>query len=240
VPDTGLALPALAIAIVAMGLGSALQASVGMGFALLAAPILALIEPRFVPGPALLAGSALALVTAWRDRADLERRGLALSLAGYVVGTVAGAFALKGLAGPHLMKVFGVLVLVAVAISVCGLRIMPTPRAMLVGGTASGVMGTMASLSGPPIALVFQNAEPARARATLGAFFFVSYLISVTAIAAVGHFGRHELVLAAVLLPGVAIGLWLGRYLAGRVDARRLRVALLAISTLSAVSLLLR
>lgn len=44
-------------------------------------------------------------------------------------------------------------------------------------------------MEGPAIALVFQNAGPERARATLGAFFAVGYAASVAALAWTGVFG---------------------------------------------------
>jgi hypothetical protein len=50
-----------------MSIASSLQASVGFGLALLAVPLLALVDPRLVPGPMLLAGSLLALASAYRE-----------------------------------------------------------------------------------------------------------------------------------------------------------------------------
>lgn len=98
-------------------------------------------------------------------------------------------------------------------------------------------MGTMVGIHGPPIALVFQNAEPAQARAMLGAFFAVGYATSVIALFAVGLFGRQELTVGLLLLPGVGIG-YATAPLAGRfVDRRRLRIAILTISGASAIAL---
>src|SRR5207249_11915473 len=42
-----------------MAVGSAFQAAVGLGLALLVVPFLALIDTRFIPGPMLFAGIAL-------------------------------------------------------------------------------------------------------------------------------------------------------------------------------------
>ena len=64
----GLTLPTILIAAGAMTVGCAFQAAVGLGFALVAAPILALVDPQFLPGPLLLAGAALALATASAGR----------------------------------------------------------------------------------------------------------------------------------------------------------------------------
>jgi uncharacterized protein len=125
-------------------------------------------------------------------------------------------------------------------LSVAGL---PVPRgrlALLVGGAASGVLGTMSGVHGPPIALLLQHQPPDRLRATLCAFFAVGGLISVLALAAAGLLGLGGIGLALELLPGVALGFTAAPFFARRVDRRRARAAVLTISTLAALALLLQ
>jgi uncharacterized protein len=229
-----------AVAIAVMAIGSALQASVGIGLALFVVPILALIDRSFIPGPMLLAGVVLALLTAYRERTAIERPALLSALKGLAVGTVIGALALRFASGAHLDKMFGGLVLLAVLISVSGYKFGMTPRSLMLAGGASGIMGAAVGIHGPPISLVFQNTEPRVARAMLGAFFSVAYLGAVVTLAAVGVFGVAQLVRAALLLPGVAIGLALAPLLAPFIDAKRLRIAILAVAVLSAIALLMR
>ena len=66
-----------------------------------------------------------------------------------------------------LTKLFALLILVAVLVSLIGTGVRVSRGALLAVGGAAGVMGTMVGIHGPPIALVFQNAEPAQARAML-------------------------------------------------------------------------
>ena len=223
-----------------MALGCALQASIGMGLALFAVPFLLFLDPRLVPGPMLLAGSVLALASALRERHALRADRFAASLLGLAVGTAAGALALRSLDGAHLDRIFARLGLLAVALSRTRSQLRPTRWALLAGGGAAGVMGTMAGIHGPPIALVFQNARPDQARAMLGAFFFVAFLGSVAALSAVGLFGVLHLKLTAWLLPGVAAGIAAGPSLSRHVSPARLRFAILGTSALSACVLLLR
>lgn len=227
-------------AVAIMALGSALQAAVGIGLALFVVPVLALIDPAYIPGPMLLAGTVLAAMTAWRERHAVDRPGLCLSLAGLLVGTIVGAVTLKAFWGPALPKVFGVLVLLAVFLSIFGRPIRATGTSLSVAGGAAGIMGTMVGIHGPPIALVFQNAEPAVARAMLGAFFAVAYLGSVAALVAVGLFGWSELTRALILLPGVGMGLVAAPYIAPFINRSRLKWAILIVSSVSAVTLLVR
>jgi uncharacterized membrane protein YfcA len=161
----------LTIAIAIMAVGSALQASAGIGLALFAVPILALVDRSFIPGPMLLAGVVLALSSAYRERTAIDVRALGNSLVGLAIGTVAGAFALTLVSGPLVGKTFGVLVLLAVLLSVAGYSLKPTRRSLAIAGGAAGMTGAMVGIHGPPISLIFQNAEPKFARAMLGAFF---------------------------------------------------------------------
>jgi uncharacterized membrane protein YfcA len=101
-------------------------------------------------------------------------------------------------------------------------------------------MGAMVGIHGPPISLVFQNAEPRVARAMLGAFFSMAYLGAVAALAAFGLFGIPELVRAGILLPGVVIGLVVAPRLARHIDAKRLRFIILGIAVASGLTLVLR
>jgi uncharacterized membrane protein YfcA len=156
-----------------MAIGAALQAAVGLGMALFVVPLLALIDVRLIPGPVLLASVALAVMMAYRGRAAINRRELTLSLVGLCMGTAVGAWGLSLVAPASLTKLFALLILVAVLVSLIGTGVRVSRGALLAVGGAAGVMGTMVGIHGPPIALVFQNAEPAQARAMLGAFFAV-------------------------------------------------------------------
>lgn len=233
--DLAVALTAIAV----MALASAFQAAVGFGLALFAVPLLAVLDPLYVPGPMLLAGSVQSFVTARRDRHALDLPGLRLSLVGLAVGTVIGALSLKAVSGPALPKVFGVLVLLAVLVSIFGPPIRATATSLSVAGLASGIMGTMSGIHAA-IALVYQNAEPAVARAMLGAYFAIAYLVSVAALAAVGLFGWPHVMRAVILLPGVWLGLLAAPSIALYVDRTRLRWAILIVSSISALILLTR
>ncbi len=223
-----------------MAAACAMQAAVGIGMALFSVPLLVLIDPQFVPGPMLLAGVLVPLSAAWREWHAVDIRGIAPALLGLAAGTLAGALALSMLNPAYLGKVFGALVLLAVAISLSGIRLKPTRPALIAGSGAAGIMGTMVGIHGPPVALVFQNAQPEVARAMMGTIFVPAYLISVAALAAFGLFGIPELRLTAVLLPGTIAGILAAPLLMRHVNARRLRIAILAISATSAIVLLLK
>jgi uncharacterized protein len=223
-----------------IAVASALQAGTGMGMALLAAPLLALIDPILVPGPMLVAVVALSVAVGWRERASIDRRMLRLALLGLGGGSVIGAAALVLLVGIHLAAVFAVVILITVVLSVLGLHPRASPLALLIGGAAAGIVGTMFGVHGPPIAIVLQHEPPDRLRATLCAFFAVGCVISLLALAMIGRFGVSQIGLGLMMLPGVGIGFAAAPMLARAINRQRARFAVLTISTISALALLAR
>ena len=138
----------VALPIAIMAIGSAFQASVGIGMALFVVPLLALVDQSFVPGPLLLAGVILALMTAYRECRAIDVPALRSSLVGLVVGTIAGAVALRFASDPLLGKTSGVLVLLAVFRSLTGYRFTATRHSLMIAGGAAGVMGPWSAFMG--------------------------------------------------------------------------------------------
>jgi uncharacterized membrane protein YfcA len=236
----GFSLTIVLVAIGTMAIGCAFQAALGLGLALLVVPVLALVDPGFIPGPLLLAGSVLAAMTAYGERDAIDHKMLGTSLIGLAGGTLVGAMALDYATGPNVQRVFGGAVLAAVIVSLIGMPVAANARSLIVGGGVAGIMGTMVGIHGPPISLVFQNAEPKVARAMLGAFFTVAYLGSVAALALFGLFGPPQLGRTVILLPGVAIGLALAPATRRFVNRERLRIAILGIAAISGIMLLVK
>jgi uncharacterized membrane protein YfcA len=229
---------ALAVGVVAAG--ALLQGSVGFGFALIAAPVLALLEPRLVPGPVILMGLLLTLLMARRDWHAIAFGDLGWGLLGRIPGTLLAAWALTRLAPEALGLVFAGLVLLAVAISAVGPRVEPTTGALVGVSVLSGFMGTLSSIGGPPLALLYQYAQGARLRGTLSAHFVLSTLVSVTALHAVGRLGASEGRAALVLLPAVLLGYAVSGVTAPLLDRGHTRRAVLVVSALAALGVVVK
>lgn len=231
-----LAQAVLACSIVA--LGATVQSSAGFGMALIAAPLLVLIDIAFVPAPMMCAGLALSVLVALRDRRSIDLHGVKWAVIGRIVGTVPAALLLLVLPKEKFAIAFGVLVLIAVGLSAAGVKLRPTRNLVLGAGTLSGFMATTAGIGGPPMALVYQNSPGSELRGTLSGFFFFGANITLLALFAVGKFGRHELELASVLLPGVAIGFFLSRWTLPLLDRGATRPLVLFLSAGAAIVVL--
>jgi len=231
----------LVTACAVMGVGATLHGTVGFGMGLVAVPILALIDPVFVPGSVLFSGLVLAGLMACRERRAMDVSGIKLGLVGRVLGTLIASVMLAQMPTVEGMSVMlGALVLAAVLFSVSGWRIRPTKLALLGAGTLSGFMGTVASVGGPPMALLYQDASGERLRSTMSGFFIVGTLISLAGLVLAGHFGLTELWASLAMLPGVMIGFVVSRRALAFFDQGYTRPAVLAVSALSGVAVVLR
>ena len=220
--------------------GSTLQSSIGVGMGLLASPLLILIDPRFVPGPILLSTLVLTTLLTWRERHAVDLRGLRWAVAGRVAGTVGAAALLAVLPAGRMAIVFGGLVLLGVGMSVSGLRLRVRPPALVGAGALSGIMGTIAAVGGPPMALLYQDAKGPRLRATLSSFFWIGTILSLIALRMIGRFGWYEVQLTLLLLPGMLLGYVTSRWTISIIDRGHTRRAVLAVAASAGLAVIVR
>jgi hypothetical protein len=231
---------ALVVSALAVAVGALIQATGGIGFAMFAAPIVALLRPDLVPGPMILGGGMVSLLIVLREYRSIDGRGAAIAIGGRIPGSIVAGLVI-GLAPRSVFaRAFAVLILVAVALSVCGWRVRATPLSLAVAGFASGLMGTITSVGAPPMGIVLQNSEPAHLRATLAAFLVAGTVASLAVLAWAGRFGAQELRMGLLLLVPIALGFALSTPLVRRVNARVVKRFVLAVSAGSAVLLIVQ
>jgi hypothetical protein len=216
------------------------QASIGIGFGVVSAPILAVLDPVLVPGPLLVLGVLTSLIVAVRDRQDFQLGNLGYALGGRVIASVLGALTASVLSPQLFLLVFASLILAAVAISLSGMRFAPSPRSLFVAGAASGYMGTITSVGAPPMAIVYQHSPGGEVRANMSAFLVTGGTVSIISLAAFGAFNWSDALLSLKLLPALVIGTWLSGPLTRFTDAGWMRPAMLALCIAASLLLLWR
>jgi uncharacterized protein len=227
-----------AIALGIVAIGACAQGAMGFGLGLLAAPVLALVDEHFVPGPLLVVALVLTVLIVVRERGRLDLRGVKWAVVGRVPGSLVGAIAVVSLSADLLIVVFALLVLAGVVLSVVGWDLQPTPRTLLTAGAVSGVMGSITSIGGPPMALVYQHRRGPELRSTLAAFFVFGSALSIVLLTAVGEIGPADLRWAAALLPAMLVGYVASRVLGRWLDRGFMRPAILALSAAASLALL--
>ena len=235
----GLSVGLTAACLLAVFVGATVQASIGMGTGMVAAPILAFADPDFIPAAILISILPLTFAVAWGDRAHIDRRGVGVALIGRVPGLIVGAYVAASLSDDVLAMLVAGSVLLGVAVSLTSKRFGPTTPALVFAGMASGFTGTTTGVGGPPMGLTYQHSDAATIRSTLSAFFSVGSVLSLIALVIAGDIGRRQWELGVLLLPAIGAGVLAARALRDRLHAEVIRPAVLVICTIAAAALLI-
>lgn len=230
----------LTLALVITAIAAILQGSVGLGFAMVSVPLLALIDPRLAPVPQLLISLPLALAIAWRERESIDLQGFWWIIAGRVPGAFIGV-ALLALTTARALDLFiGIVVVVAALFIAAGVHVKRTRTAKFVTGVVSGTTGLVASIGGPPVALLYSEAQGRVLRSTLNSVFLIGLTLSLVFRTASGNVALSDLWIAAVLLPAAAFGYLFSTFTKDRMNASLARSGVLAISAIGGIGLIAR
>ena len=218
--------------------GAILQGSIGFGLGPFSVPLLVLIDPGFIPGPLLLVSVYLTFSLFRRERKSMHKEGFGWAISGRILGSALGAGLLVMVPSQNLSMLYGSVVLLAVFLSISGVKLKLVPHNILFAATLSGMMATAAAIGGPPMALVYQHGSGPRLRSTLSAIFLIGSVFSLSALFWIGRFGTQEIIKALILVPGIALGLYLSKYGAAILDKGYIRPVILIVSSLSAAVLI--
>ncbi len=228
------------LAFVVVTMAAALQGAVGLGMGLAAAPLLNLIATPLVPGPLLFSILILGIFMAYREREAIQFQEITWGIVGRIVGTIiAGWLIIR--ANPDTLSLWiGIAVVIAVLLSVSGLSTQLTRGTLIGAGIISGILATIASVGGAPMALLYQHESGAHLRSTLSGFFVLGAVISLITLAATGLFGLTELLCALILAPGTLLGFGISGRVLPLLDPAWTRRALLLLAGLSGFFVILR
>ncbi|MEM8627695.1 MAG: sulfite exporter TauE/SafE family protein [Pseudomonadota bacterium] len=220
--------------------GAAAQAVIGMGLNLLSIPLLLMIDPVYAPGPVFVVSCLLCFSALWRVPAKVDFRELGPALAGLAAGTVVAAGIISAVDGARFTQLLALFVLIGVGLALTGWSAPLSRRTLLIAGGGAGVLGTIAGVHGPPIALLYQGQAAERVRGALLMFIGIGNGLAFATLALLGQFGWPHAQATLVLLPGVCAGLLLAPLVASLLPAALLRILILAISGISGGLLVMR
>ncbi len=192
-------------------LAAVLQAATGVGFAMVAVPLLALISLAWVPAPMLICNIALSVFIMHRGRREVERSEAPPLVAGLALGTFAGAGILAQFEGQGLGVMIGAIIVAAVLASLFTPQLRITRLRLLSAAFVGGATGAIAAMHGPPLIILYQRERPERVRATMAGVFIFGSFLALGSLWLAGLFGWEQLWRGLVLLPGVALGFVAGK-----------------------------
>lgn len=224
--------------------GAFAQRVTGMGFALIAAPALVVLLGPFdgviIVNACAVLSSLLILPRVWRFVDWSRFRWLVVPA---VVGTGAGAVVASRLPGPVLQLGIGVLVVVALTVSLLVTRTehVATGRApAIVTGAASGFMNAAAGVGGPALSIyaVATRWPQAAFAATAQPYFVVIGLSSLLGKLAASGWVLPDVDSAIwpVAIASLLVGLAAGEVLGSRISHAAARTAVIVIAYLGGVA----
>ena len=190
-----------------------LAGSSGFGVGLLATPVLLLcgFSLPFVVAANLLISLATRVTVAWRLRAAIDRRRVAVLVGAAVPGLWIGARTLGAVDEQALKVVVGLVIALAAATLAWVERHPPRPPRIrgltAVAGFLGGLLGTTTSLSGVPPALLLTRRRLATAGffADLSVYFIATSAIGLAVLAADDRLSGDAFRAVAWWLPGVLV-----------------------------------
>jgi uncharacterized membrane protein YfcA len=231
----------------AVVLGAMAQRVSGMGFALVAAPVLVLLIGPF-DGPLLVnicgaVSASLVLTRVWRH---VDWRQYVRLVVPAVLAIVPGSIIAVTLGGPALQIVVGAILVAGLTASLVVTRsdrtFARTPTA-IGAGAASGFMSATAGTSGPPIGIygVLTKWEHAPFAATLQPYFITLGTAAFVGkiLADGGQLPEYDWWLWVLVIACTLVGLSLGEVLARRISPRIARRVVIGISYLGGLAAIL-
>jgi uncharacterized protein len=195
--------------------GSLIQACIGFGFSLVAAPLLTLvISPTKVVVIMTLLSFVSNLFMITDTRKSLRLKLILPLVAGAMIGLPIGVYILGHLE-PRLIKALvGVIVIIFAVILTPGIQL-PLSWSQYVlfpAGFISGIIHASTSLGGPPVvvALASQQVEKNIFRATTTSLFLLMNIGILPVMAWQGLLEWSTVKLALINLPALCIGTWIG------------------------------
>lgn len=225
-------------------IGAAAQRVSGMGFALTAAPVLVLLIGPF-DGVLLvnLAGAVSASIVISRVWRNIDWRQFRLLTIPALIAIIPGAFVSVLLGGPALQITVGVILVLALTVSLLVNRAnktVPQTQAAIMSGAASGFMSATAGVGGPGVGVyaVLTRWEQKTFAATIQPFFVSLGVTSFLVKVLLSDEGLPDYewwvwpLIIVCTLTGLTIGEWLGKY----VSPKLARVIVIVISYLGGVA----
>lgn len=216
------------------------QGVVGVGFALIAAPILGLVAPGMIPVVVLILMLPLNLYVAIREWRALDTWGASWITAGRVAGGWLGVLLVAAVSSRTMNLFIGLSTIGAAALSLAAPSFRPGRFSFVGAGLVTGITETATGIGGPPLALIYQYSPAPVLRSTIAVCFLLGELISLVMLVAKGQVAPDMLTDSLMLIPAVLAGAYLSRLFHHRIGGRGLRTGVMVFSIAAGLAVLLK
>lgn len=232
--------PQFACMAATVAIAACVQGTIGFGFALIVAPVLAFFRPELVPVSLLFLMMPLNLFTVLRELKVFDWKGFSWITMGRAFGAIAGVGVLAALSSHALNPLVGAATIAAAVATVVAPAFSPNRRAFMTVGLITGIAETATGIGGPPLALAYQHHRPEVLRSTVAGCLLAGQILSLAVLGLTGRATVHHMMSAALLVPFLAIGGLTSSFLRHHINGRLLRGLVLLFAVTSGAILVIR
>ncbi|BCE01300.1 sulfite exporter TauE/SafE family protein [Marinicellulosiphila megalodicopiae] len=197
----------------ALFIGCVLQTALGFGMAIVAAPIIMLFAPQYVPSVITIVALFLSVQNATNLRSDIQWKFMLPAYITRVPGTVIGVALVALMPTFILQLIITLMVFVAIFVTIFIKPFNSTVLNMSVASFFSGIAGSATSIGGPPMAIVMQHGKSNHTRANLSGYFVFACFTSLVGYQLAGLMDSHLWITGLTLTPIAFIAFYIGKKL---------------------------
>jgi len=231
----------LIIAFIIVFVASTAQSVFGMGWGMIAAPLLALLNPQLIPSTIVFLGFFAALYPSIRYFSNINWYIYKPSIFGRITGSIlAGWITAYVVSSGKIEITLGIVLLITIIISIFTIKKIKQNRTNhFIAGTASGILGTVVGVGGTPMGIIYQNENPIMVRANNNAFFAVGSLVSFIILVLADVMQLYHILFGFLLLPPLFFASYISRFLI-KYSNNILKPYILTICSISSILLIAR
>ncbi|MBT4204345.1 MAG: sulfite exporter TauE/SafE family protein [Rhodobiaceae bacterium] len=222
-------------------ISSLAQSIFGMGWGMIAAPLLALLDPKLIPSTIVFLGFFAALYPSIVYYKNINWTIFYPAITGRATGSmIAGPVTAYLIATNKIELILGIILLITVFISASKIgRIKQTRRNHFIAGTSSGILGTLVGVGGTPMGIIHQNNDPIMVRANNNAFFMIGSIISFAILVFYDVMQMYHIYMGILLLPPLFLASITAKYCL-KYASNILKPYIVTVCSLSSIGLILR
>jgi len=220
-------------------IAAAVNGAIGYGFSSITVPVALLYYTNRILNPALvLVELVINTYVLFINRSSIPHiwKRVAPILVGLVIGVAIGSYILSMVDPPWVKFVTYSFLLPLILLQAAGIRkpIKAERAIALPFGTGIGMLYSVTTISGPPLALLFNNQGYAKQdfRAALSVIRVAEASLTAVAYGVIGFYSAGSLEIIPYIVPSVLIGIPLGAYLIRWMDPETFRRISMAFDSL--------
>lgn len=221
-------------------LGSIFQMISGISVGIIIAPFLALISYTLIPAPIMMASLTLTIMMSIKYRKFVDIKSVYMLSLGVSIGVIATIFILKFIDTSNLNLLFGVLTLLAVFISIKIKNIHLRGKFAFSTAIISGIMGSLASVGGQLLSLLYQNHNLNTIKASLSFIYTIFSLFMLITFYYSGNLHQEQIIFGFYMMPGFIIGFLISPFFVSKFNPNYIKITILFLASFGGVMLIVK